>query len=244
MRTEGAIFVIISHKERVSGLIRQTRQMAYLSPQTEDIVMSREAMETLRLVANLDDSASVRLVSKSLDPGQEEVAMDDRGSSPHVSRQFERPGQESSVERHRSAGPGRPEPGGGSAAAARSTQSTQSTSFAPEYIEEAPGGQLTLDLLAVHNSESDVKVKLSDLKPSKDPDFVCRGTLPLKNGFLTCGCYVRGEAPDALTHKDVPGFGNLSNEGLRRLIIKRYIKSGFNNCRIQPLKMMYTDKPL
>ena len=36
----------------------------------------------------------------------------------------------------------------------------------------------------------------------------------------------------------------MSNESLRRLIIKRYMKSGFNNCRIQPLKMMYSDKPL
>ena len=36
----------------------------------------------------------------------------------------------------------------------------------------------------------------------------------------------------------------MSNEGLRRFIIKRYMRSGFNNCRIQPLKMMYTDKPL
>ena len=36
----------------------------------------------------------------------------------------------------------------------------------------------------------------------------------------------------------------MSSEGLRRLIIKRYMKSGFNNCRLQPLKMMYKDKPL
>ena len=67
MKTEGAIFVVISHREKVTGLIRQTRQMAYLSPQTEDVVLSREAMETLKLVADLDDSgkASVNLVSKS-----------------------------------------------------------------------------------------------------------------------------------------------------------------------------------
>ena len=36
----------------------------------------------------------------------------------------------------------------------------------------------------------------------------------------------------------------MSNEGLRRFIIKKYMKSGFDNCRIQPLKMMYTDRPL
>ena len=39
-------------------------------------------------------------------------------------------------------------------------------------------------------------------------------------------------------------FDNMSNESLRQLIVKRYMKSGFNNCRIQPLKMMYSDKPL
>ena len=54
----------------------------------------------------------------------------------------------------------------------------------------------------------------------------------------------RSEAPDPLTHQDVPGFDSMSNESLRRLIIKLYMKSGFNNCRIQPLKMMNSDKPL
>ena len=36
----------------------------------------------------------------------------------------------------------------------------------------------------------------------------------------------------------------MSNEGWRRVIIKRHMKSGLNNCRLQPLRMMYTDKPL
>ena len=36
----------------------------------------------------------------------------------------------------------------------------------------------------------------------------------------------------------------MCSEVLRKIIVKRYMKSGFNNCRIQPLKMMYTDKPL
>ena len=36
----------------------------------------------------------------------------------------------------------------------------------------------------------------------------------------------------------------MSKESLRRLIIKLYAESGFNNCRIQPLKMMNSDKPL
>ena len=88
------------------------------------------------------------------------------------------------------------------------------------------------------------KVSLSDLKPSTDPDFKCRGSLPLKNGILTCGCFVRAEAPDPITYKDVAGFDGMSRDSLRRLIIKLYAMSGFNNCRIQPLKMMNTDSPL
>ena len=31
---------------------------------------------------------------------------------------------------------------------------------------------------------------------------------------------------------------------MRRLIIKLYVKSGFNNCRVQPLAMMNSAKPL
>ena len=87
-------------------------------------------------------------------------------------------------------------------------------------------------------------MSIADLKPNSDPDFQCMCTVPLKNGYLTYVCYVRAEAPDPLTHKEVPGFDNMSNEGLRRFNIKMNMKSGFNNCRIQPLKMMYTDKPL
>ena len=107
------------------------------------------------------------------------------------------------------------------------------------------GGQVTLDLLAVHNVYfPNNKVSLSDLKPSTDPEFKCRGTVPLKNGILTCGCYVRAEAPDPASHKDVAGFDGMSKDSLRRLIIDLYAKSGFNNCRIQPLAMMNTDSPL
>ena len=146
--------MIISHKEKVTGLIKQTRQMAYLTPVTKDIVMSREAMESLCLVKNLDDSASVRAISESLNPGQGEGTTEDRGSKPHVSRNLERPGQEGAVERHRSAAPSRPESGGGSVAAAGSTQSTPHSGagvlLTPEYFDEAPGGQLTRDLLAVY----------------------------------------------------------------------------------------------
>ena len=50
----GAVFVGISHKDVVNGLIRKTHQMAYVSPKVEDLVCSRQAMESLKLVANLD----------------------------------------------------------------------------------------------------------------------------------------------------------------------------------------------
>ena len=68
--------------------------------------------------------------------------------------------------------------------------------------------------------------------------------MPLKNGILTCGCFVRAEAPDPISYKDVAGFDGMSKDSLRRLIIKLYAKSGFNNWRIQPLKMMTSDSPL
>ena len=229
METAGAMFVVISHKDEVNGLIRKTHQMAYVSPQAEDLVLSREAMESLKLVANLDDrvKASVNLVSNSLSPVVKEEDPRVSGLSLHISRRFE---STPAVERHRSAGPVRATPASGG-----SVHSTQGASSPPEYREyegdSVPGGQLTLDLIAAHNIDfPNNKVSLSDLKPNTDPDFQCKGTVPLKNGFLTCGCYVRAEAPDPLTHREVPGFDNMSNESLRRLIIKRYMKSGFNNC--------------
>ena len=45
--------------------MKKTHQMAYVSPQAEDVVLSREAMESLELVSNLDDrkEASVRHLS-------------------------------------------------------------------------------------------------------------------------------------------------------------------------------------
>ena len=106
-------------------------------------------------------------------------------------------------------------------------------------------GQLTLDMIASHNQlYPNGQVSIGDLKPNNDPDHVCRGTLPLKTGRLTCGCFPRADAPEPITHKDVAGFDGISNEVLRRLIVTRYMKSGFNNCRVQPLKMMFTEQPL
>ena len=120
----------------------------------------------------------------------------------------------------------------------------------PEFFEYSEsytvqGRQLTLDLVAAHNVDFPKnKVSLSDLKPSTDPEFKCKGTVPLKNGLLTCGCFVRAEAPEPASHRDVAGFDGMSKDSLRRLIIKLYAKSGFNNCRIQPLKIMTSDSPL
>ena len=108
-----------------------------------------------------------------------------------------------------------------------------------------PGGQLTMDRKAAHNQDNpNNQVSLAYLKPKSDPDSQCRGTVPLTNGILTFGCYVRAEASDPINNKDVAGFDATSNELLRKFIVKRYMKSGFNNCRIQPLKMIFTDKPL
>ena len=55
MDTSGAIFVVISQRDEVTGLVRKTHQMAYISSNVEDVVLSCEAKETLKLVANLDD---------------------------------------------------------------------------------------------------------------------------------------------------------------------------------------------
>ena len=66
------------------------------------------------------------------------------------------------------------------------------------------GGQVPLDIVAMHNVDFPLnKVNLSNLKPSYDPEFKCRGSLPLKNGILTCGCFVRAEAPDPIGYRDV-----------------------------------------
>ena len=104
---------------------------------------------------------------------------------------------------------------------------------------------MTLDLIAAHNVNfPQNKVNLSDLIPSLDPEFKYKGTLPLKNGILTCTCFVRSETPDPISHNDVAGFDSMSKDSLKRPIIKQYIKSGFNNCRIQPLAMMKSAEPL
>ena len=69
---DGAIFIVITRKDRITGLSKRTHQMAYVCQKTEDLVLSREAMTSLGMVNDIDDSeapaASVRQISSSADP--------------------------------------------------------------------------------------------------------------------------------------------------------------------------------
>ena len=68
--------------------------------------------------------------------------------------------------------------------------------------DRVPGGQLTMDFIAARNQDNlNNQVSLSHLKLKSDPGSQRRGTVPLTNGILTCGCYVRSEAPDPITHR-------------------------------------------
>ena len=66
---DGAIFIVITRRDRTTGLPKRTHQMAYVFQKTEDLVLSREAMTSLGMVNDIDDSkaptASVRLISSS-----------------------------------------------------------------------------------------------------------------------------------------------------------------------------------
>jgi hypothetical protein len=55
LATSGCIFVVISKKNEVSGVVTRNHQQAYVSEKVEDLVISREAMESLRFVSDLDD---------------------------------------------------------------------------------------------------------------------------------------------------------------------------------------------
>ena len=84
-------------------------------------------------------------------------------------------------------------------------------------------GFLGLPLIVSHNQSCPSKpLSPSYLLPSLDQFLVYGGLVPLKNGKLTCGCPVRAEAPDALTHNEVAGFGNLSVEALRKKIVEMH----------------------
>ena len=115
MSTSGCIFIVISRKDEKTGLFTKTHQQAYISANIDDVVLSREAMESLKMVSNLDDKkkATVRLVSssspvagslmgKSSSPGGGSVA----GGSLRASR-IESCRAELERERHRSRCPAR-----------------------------------------------------------------------------------------------------------------------------------------
>ena len=51
MDTTGAVFVVISHRDELTGVVTKTHQMAYVSSCVEDVVLSCEAMESLKVVA-------------------------------------------------------------------------------------------------------------------------------------------------------------------------------------------------
>ena len=94
-----------------------------------------------------------------------------------------------------------------------SARATPSRGSDAEHV--VAGGQLTMDLMASHNQSCPSnQVSPSDLLPSLDPDHVCRGSIPLKNGMLSCGCPVRAEAPEAMTHNEVADCENLSRKRL------------------------------
>ena len=298
LKTSGCLFIVITRKDEQTGVFQKTHQQAYISADVDSVVLSREAMESLKLVSDLDDrkKANVSLISNTLmqplyanpvspvisqrlgkSSSPVPVASDVMGKSsspggvPAAGASLRASGMESSRlqlestyvrERHRSLCPTRAGAGvhsthvkvlpGLKPSSAGEARLKAQTGLEPssavgaksEYVEYNPsdrvqGGQVTLDLLATHNVDFPAsKVSLSDLKVNTDPEHKCRGSLPLKNGILTCGCYIRKEAPDPISYKDVVGFENMSRDALRRLIIQQYAQSGFNNCRIQPLRMM------
>ena len=93
--------------------------------------------------------------------------------------------------------------------AASVCQITSSTPSSASGMQDGSvtGGQLTLDLIASHNQMfPDKQVSSRDLVPSDDPDHACRGTLPLKNGVFMCGCPLRADAPEPLTHREIAGL--------------------------------------
>ena len=162
---DGAIFIVITCRDRRTGLEKRTYQMAYVSPRAEDLVLSREAMECLRLVSDLDDSTAASVC--------------------HISSSS-------------------PSSGGGPSRSGSSDGGPGFPGCGDQQYKGVAGGLLTLDLIASHNqSYPDIQVSRGDLKPVIDPDFICRGTLALQNGMLTCGCFVREEAPEPITHKDI-----------------------------------------
>ena len=122
LATSGCVFVVVSRKDEASCVITRTHQQAYVSERVEDLVISREAMESLKLVSDLDDRrprASVRVLkstvmnpyygapSSAVQSGSEgkrqDSSLQERESRLEYSRaQFE---STTARERHRSQGP-------------------------------------------------------------------------------------------------------------------------------------------
>ena len=134
--------------------------MTYVSLQAGDMVLSREAMETLGLVKNLDDrkEASVRHLSTTPVNGGDNrsVPVEEvetprlMGSGSLNSCKFE---STPDAERHQSVAPngggGRSAPPNGGKSIGGSYQKTNLPEFRQyEGDSGVPGGQLTLDLIA------------------------------------------------------------------------------------------------
>ena len=47
MSTTGCVFIVISKKNERSGIVTRTHQRAYISDKVDNLVISREAMESL-----------------------------------------------------------------------------------------------------------------------------------------------------------------------------------------------------
>ena len=92
MDTEGAVFIVVTRKDNITRLKRRTFQMAYVSPRAEDIVLSREAMETLGLVSNLDNRREASVCHISTTPadggGTSSTPADGGGTGSHISCQI------------------------------------------------------------------------------------------------------------------------------------------------------------
>ena len=68
MKTSGCLFIVITRKDEQTGVFQKTHQQAYISADVDSVVLSREAMESLKLVSDLDDrkKANVSLISNTL----------------------------------------------------------------------------------------------------------------------------------------------------------------------------------
>ena len=69
MPVDGATFITITQVDRSSGAVKRSQQMAYMCSSTRDLVLSREAMTDLGMVApSIDDSAMVKQLSAEAAP--------------------------------------------------------------------------------------------------------------------------------------------------------------------------------